>query len=69
VLYELGNRDLLRGAIESGRTVLVSDPLRSENARLPLTPSRRYDVRTLPDVDYPVASAVVYHLENGVPEL
>jgi predicted nicotinamide N-methyase len=68
VLYELGNRELLRAHIASGRTVLVSDPLRRDNPRLELTPSCRYDVRAQPDVDHPVASAVVYHLEGGLPE-
>lgn len=65
VLYELGNRDFLRAQIAAGRTVLVSDPLRRDNPRLTdLTPSARYDVTTLPDVDYPVASAVVYDLSR-----
>lgn len=62
VLYEVGNRDFLASEQGRGRTVLVSDPLRRDNPRLELTPSCRYDVRTMPDVDYPVASAVVYHL-------
>lgn len=65
VLYELGNRDLLRTNIARGRTVLVSDPLRHGNARLELPERARYDVTTVPDVDYPVARAVVYHLERG----
>jgi len=65
VLYELGNRELLRENIARGRTVLVSDPLRQGNARLELREEARYDVKTVPDVDYPVALAVVYHLERG----
>ena len=65
VLYELGNRDLLRGHIEAGRTVVVSDPLRRDNPRLEgLSIRCRYDVKTMPDVDYPLASAVVYHAEG-----
>lgn len=65
VLYEVGNRDFLRSEIAHGRTVLVSDPLRRDNPRLEeLMPSARYDVTTVPDVDYPVASAVVYHLSR-----
>jgi predicted nicotinamide N-methyase len=64
VLYEVGNRDFLTREIEQGRTVLVSDPLRRDNPRLTLTPSCRYDVKTVPDVDYPVASAVVYDLSR-----
>lgn len=62
VLYELGNRELIRAQIARGRTVIVSDPLRRDNPRLELEPSARYEVTTLPDVDYPVAGAVVYHL-------
>jgi hypothetical protein len=42
----------------------VSDPLRHENPRLALTPSARYEVTAMPDVDYPVASAVVYDLSD-----
>jgi predicted nicotinamide N-methyase len=62
VLYEVGNRDFLRAELEQGRTVLVSDPLRRDNPRLDLTPRCSYQVKTMPDVDYPVASAVIYHL-------
>lgn len=65
VLYELGNRELLRSNIALGRTVLVSDPLRQGNARLELEERARYEVKTVPDVDYPVALAVIYHLERG----
>lgn len=67
VLYELGNRDFLLSAIERGCTVLVSDPLRHGNARLTLPERARYEVTTLPDVDYPLSAAVVYHLERGQP--
>jgi len=62
VLYEVGNRDFLRSELDRGRTVLVSDPLRRDNPRLALTPRCTYQVKTVPDVDYPVASAVIYHL-------
>jgi hypothetical protein len=41
---------------------LVSDPLRRDNPRLALTPRCSYEVKTVPDVDYPVRSAVIYHL-------
>ncbi|HEX6244393.1 MAG TPA: 50S ribosomal protein L11 methyltransferase [Polyangiales bacterium] len=67
VLYELGNRDLLLAAIARGATVLVADPLRQGNPRLELPERARYQVTTLPDVDYPVSSAVIYHLERGQP--
>jgi predicted nicotinamide N-methyase len=62
VLYEVGNRDFLRTERDRGRTVLVSDPLRRDNPRLALTPRCTYQVKTVPDVDYPIASAVIYHL-------
>ena len=57
----------LRENIARGRTVLVSDPLRPGNVRLELREQARYEVKTVPDVDYPVALAVVYHLEHGQP--
>ena len=63
VLYELGNRDLLAAETRRGRSVIVSDPLRPNNPRVPLEPSCEYQVRTTPDVDYPIARAVVYRLE------
>ncbi|MDB4974072.1 MAG: type 12 methyltransferase [Myxococcaceae bacterium] len=62
VLYELGNRDFLRAEASRGRRIIVSDPLRRDNPRLDLVPCCRYDVTAMPDVDYPVASAVIYQL-------
>jgi predicted nicotinamide N-methyase len=67
VLYELGNREILQEAIDRGRTVLVSDPLRYGNARIELEPRAHYAVKTVPDVDYPIGSAVIYHLAYGLP--
>jgi predicted nicotinamide N-methyase len=64
VLYELGNRDFIRDRIAEGREVLVGDPLRTGNPRLPIEPAARYEVRCVPDVDYPVASAVIYRLPS-----
>lgn len=61
VLYEVGNRQLIEDQLARGRTVLVSDPLRFGNPRLSLQPCENYEVRTIPDVDYPVHSAVIYH--------
>jgi predicted nicotinamide N-methyase len=61
VLYEVGNRQLIEQQLARGRTVLVSDPLRFGNPRLSLEPRCTYEVRTMPDVDYPVHSAVIYH--------
>jgi predicted nicotinamide N-methyase len=68
VLYELGNRQILERAIARGCTVLVSDPLRYGNARIEREPSAHYAVKTVPDVDYPIGSAVIYHLASGLPE-
>jgi predicted nicotinamide N-methyase len=62
VLYEVGNRQRIEDELARGRTVLVSDPLRPGNPRLSLEPRCTYQVSTMPDVDYPVRSAVVYHL-------
>lgn len=62
VLYEVGNRDFLCSLSAAGKHVIVSDPLRPENPRLDLEPRARFDVSTMPDVDYPLSSAVVYEL-------
>jgi predicted nicotinamide N-methyase len=62
VLYEVGNRQLLERELARGRTVLISDPLRPGNPRLSLEPRCEYQVTTMPDVDYPTRSAVIYHL-------
>jgi predicted nicotinamide N-methyase len=62
VLYEPGNRDFLCSLSAAGKHVIVSDPLRACNPRLELEPRARFDVCTIPDVDYPVSSAVVYEL-------
>lgn len=60
VLYEVGNRDFVLGELARGRELLLSDPLRPGAPRLALAPDAEYDVKTVPDVDYPVARAVVY---------
>jgi predicted nicotinamide N-methyase len=64
VLYEVGNRDFLADQIALGRSVLLADPLRQGNPRLELTPAAHFEVRCVPDVDYPVAQAVIYHLHG-----
>jgi predicted nicotinamide N-methyase len=64
VLYEVGNRDFLAEQIAQGRGVLVADPLRQGNPKLELAPDARYEVRCVPDVDYPVAQAIIYHLHG-----
>jgi predicted nicotinamide N-methyase len=60
VLYEVGNRDFVLGELACGRELLLSDPLRPGAPRLAHAPVAEYEVKTLPDVDYPVARAVVY---------
>jgi predicted nicotinamide N-methyase len=60
VLYEVGNRDFVLGELARGRELLLSDPLRPGAPRLALAPTAEYEVKTLPDVDYPVGRAVVY---------
>lgn len=60
VLYEVGNRDLVLAELARGRELLLSDPLRPGMPRLVFPPAAEYEVRTVPDVDYPVARAVVY---------
>jgi predicted nicotinamide N-methyase len=67
VLYELGNREILQVAMDRGCTVLVSDPLRYGNARIEREPDAHYAVKTVPDVDYPIGSAVIYQLACGQP--
>ncbi len=62
VLYELGNRELLYDLCRQGKGVIVSDPLRPHNARITRAPQAHYAVRTVPDVDYPIESAVIYEL-------
>lgn len=60
VLYEVGNRDFVLGELARGRELLLGDPLRPGAPRLERSPVAEYEVKTLPDVDYPVARAVVY---------
>ncbi len=62
VLYEVGNRALLAGERARGRRLLISEPERRGSVRPEAVPRGRYEVSTVPDVDYPVASAVVYEL-------
>jgi predicted nicotinamide N-methyase len=60
VLYEVGNRDFVQAELAHGRELLLSDPLRPGTPRVTLSPVAEYEVKTLPDVDYPVGRAVVY---------
>lgn len=62
VLYETGNEVWLARAAQSGRQVLLSDPLRHGTPRPELEVIREYEVRTVPDVDYPVQRALVHRL-------
>jgi predicted nicotinamide N-methyase len=67
VLYETGNEHFLRHAAESGRQVLLSDPLRHGTPRPGLQVVQEYQVRTLPDVDYPIQRALVHVLSLAEP--
>jgi predicted nicotinamide N-methyase len=62
VLYEVGNRAWLRAELARGRSLLLSDPLRPGAPRIEFAPDAEYEAKTVPDVDYPVARAVVYRL-------
>ncbi len=64
VLYEMGTRELLYDLCRQEKRVIVSDPLRPHNARITRAPEARYEVCTMPDVDYPQSSAVVYVLST-----
>ena len=62
VLYETGNEGWLTTAAQSGRQVLLSDPLRHGTPRPELEVIAEYRVRTLPDVDYPIQRALIHRL-------
>jgi predicted nicotinamide N-methyase len=62
VLYETGNEHWLAHAAESGRQVLLSDPLRHGTPRPGMKVVAEYAVRTLPDVDYPIGRALIHQL-------
>ncbi len=62
VLYETGNEHWLRIAADTGREVLLSDPLRHGTPRPGLEVVEEYQVRTLPDVDYPIQRALIHRL-------
>jgi predicted nicotinamide N-methyase len=62
ILYETGNEHWLSNASTEGREVLVSDPLRHGTPRPNLEVVCEYQVRTLPDVDYPIQRALIHRL-------
>lgn len=64
VLYETGNEHWLRTAADSGRQVLLSDPLRHGTPRPGMQVVAEYQVRTLPDVDYPIQRALIHRLRS-----
>jgi predicted nicotinamide N-methyase len=66
VLYETGNEHWLLTAAASGREVLLSDPLRHGTPRPSMVVVRGYEVRTLPDVDYPIQRALIHRLSSTV---
>lgn len=60
VLYHVGNLSLLERLRSRAQTVLVADPQRPGTPRVERAPVRRYDIRTVPDVDYPIQQAAIY---------
>lgn len=64
VLYETGNEVWLARAAASGRQVFLSDPLRHGTPRPELEVITEYQVRTLPDVDYPIQRALIHRLRR-----
>lgn len=64
VLYETGNEHWLQTAAQTGREVLLSDPLRHGTPRAGLAVIAEYAVRTLPDVDYPIGRALIHRLRT-----
>jgi len=65
VLYETGNEVWLSVAAASGRHVLLSDPLRHGTPRPELEVITEYEVRTVPDVDYPIQRALIHRLRSS----
>jgi predicted nicotinamide N-methyase len=63
VLYEPGTREIVSRYHQRGHAVLVSEPDRPGARGYPNTALRRFDARTLPDVDSPTVSAGIYRLE------
>jgi predicted nicotinamide N-methyase len=64
VLYELPNYQWLMAFAREGREVLVCDPQRPGNPRLDISPVARMQVRTQPDVDYPMCQASIYRFSK-----
>ncbi len=63
VLYEPSSHAWLRERARGGLEVLLSDPLRASSPPIPEAPIAGYAVCTLPDVDSPSTSAVVFRLD------
>jgi predicted nicotinamide N-methyase len=66
VLYDESIRDWLLAQVQSGREVLVSDPLRHGMPRIDQEPIASMEAVTVPDVDYPMRRAVIYQLSACV---
>ena len=62
VLYETGLRDWILNTARSKAPILLSDPERTGTPRLDFPVMKRFDVLTLPDVDSPQRSAVIYEI-------
>ncbi len=65
ILYEAENLAWVRARLCAGQRVLLSDPERAASPRFTRPPDARYAVTTLPDVDSPSRSAVVFDLAPG----
>jgi predicted nicotinamide N-methyase len=62
VLYETGNEGWIHDAAGTGREILLADPLRHGTPRPGLEVVQEYQVRTVPDVDYPIQRALIHRL-------
>lgn len=67
VLYEVSVMNFLT-ALSRERRLIVADPLRPGNPRLPFEPVATYRVQCVPDVDYPMTQAAVYDLSRPLAE-
>ncbi|MBN1655567.1 MAG: methyltransferase [Deltaproteobacteria bacterium] len=65
VLYELHDPRRLFAFADRGREVLVSDPQRPGNPRLAIPPLAQMQVRTQPDVDYPMCQASIFRIATA----
>lgn len=62
VIYDSKNLALVRMLRERCDVALLADPRRQSSPAIAESPLARYEVRTLPDVDYPMRHAVLFAL-------